>query len=585
MLERIKRGEKIHNYENARVRKDGTSIDVSLTISPVKDKAGRVIGAATIARDISELKQAQREAERLKEEFFALVSHDLRTPLASVKGYSDLLLHGEGRNLTDQQRLFLEAIARNTTRLERLVGDLLVAAQIEAGTFAIQMGPVDLRRVLAESVDAAKPRAEEKEIELTLEASSVPECSGDGDRLAQLFDNLISNAIKYTPERGRVEARLHGKNGHVLIEIEDSGIGIPEAEQEFLFDRFFRASTANAAAIPGVGLGLTISKAIIEAHCGQLGVKSEEGVGTTFRVEFPLGPAIPELESREAGQDKSRPVRDQDANGQPADTVSRTTADRTQTSREHTTIGESGDETAAERDRASQVQDELAAKLDGDALMRDQRAEELDRIDELTDQQTLRVEEIRTRAAQARGRAVEDREGAAKAREQAALDRKRAGDDRELAARERLHSGTDDLTGARRRGVGLEELQNEINRARRTGGNLVAAFVDVDGLKSVNDGLGHAAGDALLREVADGLRRHVRSYDLVVRLGGDEFLCALPGVNEADARARLADLAAALWAAEPPRSVSFGLAELRDEDSPDSLIDRADRALLATRGG
>jgi PAS domain S-box-containing protein len=288
MLEQIRRGEKIHNYENARVRKDGSSIDVSLTISPVKDAAGRVIGAATIARDISELKQAQREAERLKEDFFALVSHDLRTPLTSVKGYTELLLTGEGGDLTDQQRLFLQAIARNSSRLERLVGDLLVVAQIEAGTFAVEMGPVDLRRILAESVDAAKPRAEEKEIELILEASSVPECAGDDGRLAQLFDNLISNAIQYTPEGGRVEARLRGENGHVLIEIEDSGIGIPATEQEFLFDRFFRASTADAAAIPGIGLGLSITKAITEAHCGQLRVESEEGVGTMVRVEFPL---------------------------------------------------------------------------------------------------------------------------------------------------------------------------------------------------------------------------------------------------------------------------------------------------------
>jgi signal transduction histidine kinase len=126
---------------------------------------------------------------------------------------------------------------------------------------------------------------------LTLEASLVPERSGDRDRLSQLFDNLISNAIKYTPD-GRVEARLRGENGHVLIEIEDSGIGIPPAEQEFLFDRFFRASTASAAAIPGVGLGLTISKAITEAHCGRLGVESQEGVGTTFRVELPLEDSI-----------------------------------------------------------------------------------------------------------------------------------------------------------------------------------------------------------------------------------------------------------------------------------------------------
>jgi diguanylate cyclase (GGDEF)-like protein len=261
----------------------------------------------------------------------------------------------------------------------------------------------------------------------------------------------------------------------------------------------------------------------------------------------------------------------------------RTGAGLAQTSRERVAAGESRDETAAERDRASREPDELAVKLDEDALLRDRLAEELDRGDELADRHTLSLDEVRTRSAQARGRAVEAREEAATARAQAALDRKRARDDREVAARERLHSGTDDLTGARRRGVGLEDLQNEIDRARRTGGNLVAAFVDVDGLKAVNDGLGHAAGDALLREVADGLRRHVRSYDLVVRLGGDEFLCALPGVNEAEARARLADLASELRVADPPRSISFGLAELRDGEKSDSLIDRADHALIATR--
>jgi diguanylate cyclase (GGDEF)-like protein len=113
---------------------------------------------------------------------------------------------------------------------------------------------------------------------------------------------------------------------------------------------------------------------------------------------------------------------------------------------------------------------------------------------------------------------------------------------------------------------------------------LVAAYVDVNGLKSVNDGLGHAVGDALLVQVADGLRRHVRRYDLVVRLGGDEFLCALPGITGAEARSRLVDLDAELRAADPPGSVSFGLAELREGENPQSLIDRADRDLLAGRG-
>jgi len=254
-----------------------------------------------------------------------------------------------------------------------------------------------------------------------------------------------------------------------------------------------------------------------------------------------------------------------------------TTAERAETSRERLAGGESRDETDAERDGTSHERDALAARLDEAALLRDQRAEDLDRSDELSDEQTLHLQELRTRAARARKRARADRELAAK-------DRKQAAYERDLAAHDRRHAATDDLTGARRRGVGLEELRNEIDRARRTGGNLIAAFVDVDGLKAVNDRLGHAAGDVLLREVAEGLMRHVRSYDLVVRLGGDEFLCALPGITADEARARLIELGVELRAAEVAGSITFGLAELRDGESRDSLIARADLDLLATRG-
>ena len=139
-----------------------------------------------------------------------------------------------------------------------------------------------------------------------------------------------------------------------------------------------------------------------------------------------------------------------------------------------------------------------------------------------------------------------------------------------------------ELTGARRRGIGLEELGNEMERARReSDGSLVAAFVDVDGLKSVNDMEGHAAGDALLRAVADGLRRHTRSYDLVVRLGGDEFLCALPNVTLVEARARFDRLRTDL--AGSGSSVGIGCTELRDGDSADDLVGRADSDLLTSR--
>jgi diguanylate cyclase (GGDEF)-like protein len=254
----------------------------------------------------------------------------------------------------------------------------------------------------------------------------------------------------------------------------------------------------------------------------------------------------------------------------------RTTAVRAETARERLETGGLRDQTAVQRDNAANQRDELAAWRDHDAAICDEEALELDGSARLFDGHTGRVQDLRTRAAEGRKRAAHDRE-------QAAHDREQAAHDREQAAHDREYAGTDELTGARRRGVGLEELQREINRARRTGGNLVAAFVDVDDLKSVNDKHGHHAGDELLRNVADGLRRHMRSYDLVMRLGGDEFLCVLPGVTLVEARRRLEDLRSELRHGPAARSMSFGLSELGDGESPQELIDRADRELLAVR--
>jgi PAS domain S-box-containing protein len=294
-LQEARAGKSVENFEAVRVRKDGRRICVSLTTSVIWDTTGRAIGFSTIARDITErkraaeeLKEAQEEADRMKDEFFELISHDLRTPLASIKGYADLLASGDGGELPEQGRQFVEVIVRNTARLERLVDDLLFLAHVESGSFSVHRREVDLGRVASESVEAAKPRAEEKQIELKFESEPLTQVAGDEQRLGQLLDNLISNAIKYTPEGGRVETRLHRQNGSAEIEVKDSGIGIPPEEQHFLFKRFFRASTATDQSIPGVGLGLTIVKAIAEAHGGEIDVESAPGDGTTFRVKLPL---------------------------------------------------------------------------------------------------------------------------------------------------------------------------------------------------------------------------------------------------------------------------------------------------------
>jgi len=238
--------------------------------------------------------------------------------------------------------------------------------------------------------------------------------------------------------------------------------------------------------------------------------------------------------------------------------------------------------TPDERDLWAERRDELSALRDEIADKRDREAATTDMRDEVADRHTLRVDEIRARARETRLRAANDRERAAHDRKQAARDREQAARDREQAANDRRHAGTDELTGARRRGVGLEDLEREMKRARREGNGLVVAFVDVDGLKAVNDTHGHAAGDDVLRAVAERLRARMRSYDLLVRMGGDEFLCALPGVTVGEARERFRDLTVKQGAAN---TVSFGFSELLDEDTPDDLVRRADSDLLDSRRG
>jgi diguanylate cyclase (GGDEF)-like protein len=258
---------------------------------------------------------------------------------------------------------------------------------------------------------------------------------------------------------------------------------------------------------------------------------------------------------------------------------------RIEAARQRLEAGPPYEELANRRDRAARQRDELAAQRDRDAEARDKELVGLLGGNVDRDVRGPYVETLRRRitvvcegAAADRARAREDRENAASDREFAAIERAQA-------ARERRASGIDELTGARRRGVGLEELDREIDRARRDSTSLVAVFVDVDNLKSVNDTLGHAAGDRLLCNVVNGLERQLRTYDLVIRLGGDEFLCVLPGVTLEQARARFADLNDELRRKSPPGSVSLGVSELHDHETQPDLIDRADHDLLAARKG
>jgi PAS domain S-box-containing protein len=235
------------------------------------------------AQDITQ----RKELERLKDDFVATVSHELRTPLTSIAGYVDLIKGGHAGALTDEQRGLLSVVERNADRLTRLVEDLLLISQVESRQILLRREPVGLIEIVMEAVEAARPVASERDVGLTLETETVEAVMGDRLRLAQSIDNLLANALKFTPPGGRVDVQVAGGAGVARVQVSDTGIGIPEDEQGRLFERFYRGSGSTAATVPGTGLGLAIAKEIVEGHDGSIGVRSAPGAGATFHIELP----------------------------------------------------------------------------------------------------------------------------------------------------------------------------------------------------------------------------------------------------------------------------------------------------------
>ena len=227
------------------------------------------------------------ELRRQQEDFAASVSHELRTPLTSILGYLELIEQSNAER-SEPDDGYLAVVKRNAERLLRLVSDLLLVSEVGDSMLALEFQDVDLHQLAPECVEAAKPAADAKGIVLHLSQGSALHLGGDRGRLAQMMDNLVSNAIKFTPEGGTVTITTTERDGQGVFEVADSGIGISAADQSHLYDRFFRTREAAAQAIPGTGLGLTITKAIIDAHGGSIDLRSTLGRGTTFVVTLPV---------------------------------------------------------------------------------------------------------------------------------------------------------------------------------------------------------------------------------------------------------------------------------------------------------
>jgi PAS domain S-box-containing protein len=267
------------------VRPDGKQVPVQVAATPRLDENGHRVGFIFVATDMTQA----REFARLKDEFVGLISHELRTPLSSILGYLELMRDDEDDPLSEEQLQYLGVAERNAHRLLRLVGDLLFTAQVESGRFPLDITHVDMQQVAAASVESARPLAANAGVTITADLPDEPiSVRGDTLRVGQSIDNLVSNAIKFTPSGGSVTVSLRRDRDQAVVAVSDTGIGIPAVELGQLSTRFFRASTATRNAVPGVGLGLTITKAIITAHGGSIGIESEEGAGTTISLRVPL---------------------------------------------------------------------------------------------------------------------------------------------------------------------------------------------------------------------------------------------------------------------------------------------------------
>lgn len=270
---------------------------------------GRPSGHLWLLRDMSEELAAEAERERLldiqmrqnrrlrevdaaKSELVAAISHELRTPLSSVMSFVQLLSEGLGEDGEEEQREYLEVVARNTQRLLRSVDDLLMIDRIESQPLSFQLVPVDVPALVELAVASITPSAEHKGVALECRSAPGPQLRGDPDRLGQMVDNLLTNAVKFTPGGGRVEVSALPTAECWELTVSDTGIGIPAGERAELFGRFFRATNARRAAIDGSGLGLTITRGVVLLHHGTIEVESSEGAGTRFVIRLPVDDGI-----------------------------------------------------------------------------------------------------------------------------------------------------------------------------------------------------------------------------------------------------------------------------------------------------
>jgi len=332
ILSKLRKGERIDRYETVRVTKEGRRLEISLTISPIRDSHGNIVGAAKIAHDVTDRRNAERElqkreallsklvaerelfleseraarseAERLghlKDEFLATLSHELRTPLNAIQGWATLLQQPNVSS-ADLQR-GLQVIERNVRVQADFINDLLDMSRIISGKLHLDVQPLFLHEVINNAIETVRQSALSKNIRIQpMLDTRIGLVRGDPTRLQQILWNLLSNAIKFTPKAGRVQVILESVNSHAEISIEDTGVGIKPEFLPHVFERFRQADAATTRQFGGLGLGLSLVKSLVELHGGSVRVKSPgENQGSTFIVSLPVAHVRAEEKQRSVG--------------------------------------------------------------------------------------------------------------------------------------------------------------------------------------------------------------------------------------------------------------------------------------------
>lgn len=282
IMKQLHEGKKVERYHTQRITKEGRIIDVSLTISPIRDSNGHIIGASKIARDITE----RMEYERRRDEFVSTISHELKTPLTSQRAFGELLEDMINENGDESYKIYIRKMNEQTGKLLNLVEDLLAISKLQGGRLKIENKPFDLNIVVVQAVDLMRLTTKRK---IEVIGKIDKKIKGDADRIGQVVTNLLSNAIKYSPASRKIVVKITDDKESAIVSVKDFGIGISPEYHDKIFESFFRVAGIDEKTYPGMGIGLHFCMEIIERHHGKLWLKSEKTKGSTFYFSLPYG--------------------------------------------------------------------------------------------------------------------------------------------------------------------------------------------------------------------------------------------------------------------------------------------------------